>query len=107
MMRKAVPLATIQWPAADFVRRNAPPLLSGCLLPLLLLACQAVSPPTATPAPDLSTPTAAPVQELAVAISASPDAQWKAGWSESDMSLHVTRQDGAVAWKATYRASLV
>jgi hypothetical protein len=103
MMRKAVPLAATQWPAADFVRRYAPQLLSGCLLPLLLLACQAVSPP-ATPAPDLSTPTAAPVQELAVDISASPDAQWKAGWSESDMSLHVTRQDGAVAWKATFDA---
>jgi Tol biopolymer transport system component len=75
------------------------------LLPLLLLACQAVSPPAA-PAPARSTPraattpTQAPVQELAVDLSSSPDGQWKAAWSGSDMSLHVT--DGAVAWKTAF-----
>jgi len=102
-MRKTLLLAAMQWTAADFARRHAPPLLSGCLLPLLLLACQAVSPP-ATSAPDLSTPTAAPMQELAVDLSISPDGQWKAAWSASDLSLHVTRQDGAVAWKAAFDA---
>lgn len=103
MMRKVVPLAAMRLPAAAFVRRHSPQLLSGFLLSLLLLACQAVSPP-ATPAPDPSTPTAAPGQELAVDLSSSPNGQWKAAWSGSDRSLHVTRQDGAVAWKAAFDA---
>ncbi len=107
MLHKAVLLAAMPWPATVFVRRHWPQLLSGCVLPLLLLACQAAA-PSAAPAPDLSTPRAAtkptdaPVQELAVDLSSSPDRQWKATWSGSDMSLHVARRDGAVAWKTAF-----
>ena len=103
MMRKVVPLAGVQWPTAAFVRQHSPQLLSGFLLPLLLLACQAVSPP-ATPALGTPTPTEAPVQDLPVDLSSSPDGQWRATWSESDSSLHVTRQNSAVIWKTAFDA---
>ena len=97
---------TPQSVAIVFVRRHSLRLLAGFLLHLLLLACQAA--PPATPAPDVVTPSAAttltetPVRDMEVDLSGSPDGQWKAAWSESDASLHVTRRDRVVEWKAAF-----